>query len=194
MKQIGRPPFKITRPVLSKTRKLMSKGLTKKAIASELNISYSTLMKKQQQHSSLRDAMTQGHEDLLASIGPLRNELYEQALISGNTKAQIKYLKRCCPERWTTKGILAREARERQEKFEQERETELRKQRRKRVQRLARKPKLSIVAPVVQPVTIRVYIGEDLPKNRIMLVPVTTTSRFLESFGDRADENTTVAE
>ncbi len=42
----------------------------------------------------------------------------------------------------------------------------------------------------MQPVNIRVYIGEDLSNSRIMLVPVTTTNSCLDSFGDRGDENT----
>lgn len=176
MKQTGRPPFKITRSVLSKARKLMAQGVSKIEVASGLEISYSTLMQKQRENERLWKAMRKGREDYIRNNPPPERPVTKWSMRglflraqNHDTTAQIAFLSRYCPDEWVRYGIPPRAKREMAKKQRQE---ALKKLYSKRVRRLARKPKLTMQTPVIQPVKLGIYLGEDSSHKRILILSV----------------------
>jgi len=88
-KKPGRPPFKIDKAVLTKTKGLAARGLTQQQIADSLGINVDTLHKYKNINSDFTEAIKEGQAQGIAEIA---NSLFNNAK-TGNTTAQIFYMK-----------------------------------------------------------------------------------------------------
>lgn len=96
---MARPAFQVTDDVIQKTESLASQGLTLEQIARVLGICYDTLNNKKKQFVELSEAIKRGQAKGVATIS---NALFQNAK-SGNTVAQIFYLKNRAPGEWKDK-------------------------------------------------------------------------------------------
>jgi predicted transcriptional regulator len=85
----GRPPFKITKEVLTKVETLASRGLTQQQIADALGIHVGTLCEKKNQFNEFNEAIKSGQAKGISTVA---NQLFENAKNGDNTAA-IFYLK-----------------------------------------------------------------------------------------------------
>ena len=99
MAKRGRPQFEVTEDVIKKVESLASQGLTLEQIARVLGICYQTLNEKKKEFSEFSDAIKSGQAKGVATIA---NALFNNAK-SGNTTAQIFFLKNRAPIEWRDK-------------------------------------------------------------------------------------------
>lgn len=84
----GRPKFKITKAVCKKAKKLASRGLTQKQIASVLGMGETTFYEKLKEYPEFLKAVDDGRAE---GIKQVSNALFKNC-IKGDTGAQKYYL------------------------------------------------------------------------------------------------------
>ena len=96
MSNAGQKGFEVTPDILRRVEAHAAAGMTKKEIAASLGIHGATLYRKINKDSEFSDAIKTGQAKGIATI---TNALFVNAK-SGNTTAQIFFLKNRSPENW----------------------------------------------------------------------------------------------